>query len=70
MQTATVGPPEPGPLLRALLDDKVAYLSDHGNYLAVASDGIEVCLCGPLMDREHVVRAEAYLADHPAPKDW
>ena len=63
-------PPKPGSRLQALLDSKVAYLSEYGNYLAVASDGVEIALCGPLMNKSEVDSIERYLADRPSPKDW
>ncbi len=66
-----VGPPRPGPLLAALLASGTAYMCSTGyNYCAVAADGVEVCLSGPLMDDEHVRETERYLSDHPGPKDW
>ena len=63
-------PPKPGPRLQALLDSGVICLSEYGNYLAVASDGVGVCISGPLYETSDVQRTEAYLTDHPGPEDW
>ncbi len=70
MSTSSIGPPAPGEKLQALLDSGVAYISDHGNYLARASDGVEIAISGPLMDEAAVARIEDYLNDHPTPADW
>ena len=63
-------PSKPGPLLQALLDSGIAYLSEYGNYLAVASDGIEIVLSGPLYEDSDADHAERYLNDHPTEETW
>ena len=59
-----------GKRLQSLLDAGTIYRTNLGNYLAVASDGVEVCISGPLYEAHDVQRAEAYLADCPGPEAW